>query len=153
MKLRIILSLLLILVTGCAEIDTKQTPSYQEPKAQVQQEVKIKKDVIAPIVEKTVETKSESKAESVSKTVETVVPKVIPKPIEETIKKTEPIDAPAKNTETNCHPSYSGCLKIDAGDYDCVGGSGNGPNYTGKVKVIGSDVFGLDRDKDGWGCE
>lgn len=55
--------------------------------------------------------------------------------------------------ESNCHPSYSGCLKMNAGDYDCAGGSGNGPNYTGKVRVYGSDPFGLDRDNDGWGCE
>jgi len=53
----------------------------------------------------------------------------------------------------NCNPNYSGCLKINAGDYDCARGSGNGPNYTGRVRVIGSDVFGLDRDGDGWGCE
>lgn len=53
----------------------------------------------------------------------------------------------------DCHPSYSGCLKPDAGDYDCTGGSGNGPNYTGKVRVIGYDEFDLDRDEDGWGCE
>lgn len=55
--------------------------------------------------------------------------------------------------DSNCHPSYSGCLKADASDYDCAGGSGNGPYYTGKVRVIGPDVFGLDRDNDGWGCE
>lgn len=53
----------------------------------------------------------------------------------------------------NCHPSYSGCLNPNASDYDCVGGSGNGPYYTGRVRVIGPDVFGLDRDGDGWGCE
>ena len=58
-----------------------------------------------------------------------------------------------KAIEQNCHPSYSGCLKPNASDYDCAGGSGNGPYYTGKVQVIGPDVFGLDRDKDGWGCE
>jgi len=53
----------------------------------------------------------------------------------------------------NCHSSYSGCLRADASDYDCSGGSGNGPYYTGRVRVIGHDVFGLDRDGDGWGCE
>jgi len=59
-----------------------------------------------------------------------------------------------KKNNSKCHPSYSGrCLKINAGDYDCAGGSGNGPNYTGKVRVIGPDEFRLDRDKDGWGCE
>jgi hypothetical protein len=55
--------------------------------------------------------------------------------------------------EERCHPSYSGCLNPDASDYDCAGGSGNGPYYTGTVRVIGPDVFDLDRDGDGWGCE
>lgn len=54
---------------------------------------------------------------------------------------------------SSCHPSYSGCLKMNAGDYDCAGGSGNGPNYTGPVQVYGFDPFDLDRDNDGWGCE
>lgn len=53
----------------------------------------------------------------------------------------------------DCNPNYSGCLKSGAGDYDCASGSGNGPNYTGTVRVIGYDEFGLDRDGDGWGCE
>ena len=57
-------------------------------------------------------------------------------------------------TTSRCHPSYEGaCLKINAGDYDCRGGSGNGPNYTGPVRVVGPDVFGLDRDGDGVGCQ
>lgn len=56
-------------------------------------------------------------------------------------------------TSANCHPSYSGCLRRDAGDYDCAGGSGNGPNFTGRVQVLGFDEFDLDRDGDGWGCE
>lgn len=62
---------------------------------------------------------------------------------------------PTQRTQTNsnCHPSYSGCLRADASDYDCAGGSGNGPYYTGTVRVTGPDVFGLDRDNDGWGCE
>jgi len=60
---------------------------------------------------------------------------------------------PAKPKVENCHPSYSGCLKPNASDYDCAGGSGNGPYYTGTVQVYGPDVFGLDRDNDGWGCE
>lgn len=54
---------------------------------------------------------------------------------------------------SECHPNYSGCLQADASDYDCKGGSGNGPYYTGKVEVYGADPFGLDRDGDGWGCE
>lgn len=54
----------------------------------------------------------------------------------------------------SCHPSYQGaCLNPSASDYDCAGGSGNGPYYTGPVTVVGPDVFGLDRDGDGYGCE
>lgn len=55
----------------------------------------------------------------------------------------------------NCHPSYEGaCLKEGIGDYDCLGGSGNGPNYVrGPVYVVDYDEFGLDRDGDGIGCE
>jgi hypothetical protein len=41
-----------------------------------------------------------------------------------------------------------------ASDVDCAGGSGNGPAYVvGPVKVIGSDIYGLDADHDGFGCE
>jgi len=64
-----------------------------------------------------------------------------------------PITLPEQKSEQKCHPSYSGCLRSDVSDYDCAGGSGNGPYYTGRVRVIGPDVFGLDRDGDGWGCE
>lgn len=59
----------------------------------------------------------------------------------------------SEEPELKCHPSYSGCLNPNASDYDCTGGSGNGPYYTGKVQVIGPDVFRLDGDRDGWGCE
>ena len=34
----------------------------------------------------------------------------------------------------NCTPGYSPCL-TPASDYDCAGGSGNGPGYTGLVYV------------------
>lgn len=55
----------------------------------------------------------------------------------------------------SCHASYQGaCLAIGAGDYDCAGGSGNGPNYiAGPIYVVGWDEFELDRDGDGVACE
>ena len=60
----------------------------------------------------------------------------------------------ADSAKQRCHPSYKlKCLKPNASDYDCIGGSGNGPYYTGLVKVVGPDVFRLDADHDGWGCE
>ncbi len=54
--------------------------------------------------------------------------------------------------EPACHPSYIPCLEI-VSDYDCKGGSGNGPYYTGRVQVIGPDDYDLDRDGDGIGCD
>ena len=83
-------------------------------------------------------------------TVSLVVAKAPPPP-PSTAPPAPPPTAPARN----CHPSYEGdCLKVGIGDYDCAGGSGNGPNYVaGTVRVVGPDEFDLDRDGDGWGCE
>jgi hypothetical protein len=50
-----------------------------------------------------------------------------------------------------CHPSYEPCVP-NVPDVDCAGGSGVGP-LTGQVTVVGPDVYGLDTDGDGVGCE
>lgn len=56
--------------------------------------------------------------------------------------------------QVGCHPSYRGaCIPISASDVDCYGGTGNGPYYVGRVVVVGPDVFDLDRDNDGIGCD
>jgi hypothetical protein len=55
-------------------------------------------------------------------------------------------------TRDGCHPSYDPCVP-SASDVDCLGGSGDGPEHVGTVSVIGPDVYGLDRDGDGVGCE
>jgi hypothetical protein len=83
-------------------------------------------------------------------TISLVVAKAPPPP-----PSTAPPAPPPTAPPQNCHPSYQGeCLKIGIGDYDCAGGSGNGPNYVqGTVRVVGPDEFDLDRDGDGWGCE
>jgi beta-lactam-binding protein with PASTA domain len=62
---------------------------------------------------------------------------------------------PPTTPARNCHPSYEGaCLDPTASDYDCAGGSGNGPKYVqGPVKVRPPDPFDLDADADGLGCE
>jgi hypothetical protein len=50
--------------------------------------------------------------------------------------------------------AYEGeCLDPDAIDYDCEGGSGDGPEYAGLVQVVGDDHYDLDRDGDGIGCD
>jgi hypothetical protein len=57
-------------------------------------------------------------------------------------------------SKRKCDPNYRGaCLKPNVSDYDCAGGSGNGPKYVGRVVVVGSDHYGLDADGDGVGCE
>ena len=62
--------------------------------------------------------------------------------------------APQPKSTTNCDPNYAGaCLDPTSVDYDCAGGNGNGPDYTGPVRSVGSDPFDLDRDHDGIGCE
>jgi hypothetical protein len=60
----------------------------------------------------------------------------------------------ASAADSDCDPNYEGaCLDPSASDYDCEGGSGNGPEYTGTVTVVGEDHFGLDADGNGVGCE
>ena len=65
-----------------------------------------------------------------------------------------PTESVPQTPPPECDPNYSGgCVPI-ASDVDCSGGSGNGPAYVrGPVYVIGSDIYGLDRDNDGIGCE
>jgi len=61
------------------------------------------------------------------------------------------VGSPASAQE--CDPNYDPCVPIDS-DVDCAGGKGNGPSYVrGPVRVIGRDIYGLDRDNDGIGCE
>ena len=55
---------------------------------------------------------------------------------------------------SDCDPNYTGNCVLVASDVDCAGCKGNGPAYvTGPVYVVGTDIYGLDRDKDGVGCE
>jgi hypothetical protein len=62
--------------------------------------------------------------------------------------------SPGSDGSRDCDPNYEGaCLDPDSPDYDCAGGSGNGPDYTGPVRVVGDDPHGLDGDGDGYGCE
>jgi hypothetical protein len=55
---------------------------------------------------------------------------------------------------SSCDSNYSGdCVPV-ASDVDCESGSGNGPAYVaGPVTVVGNDIYGLDRDGNGTGCE
>jgi hypothetical protein len=56
--------------------------------------------------------------------------------------------------DASCDPNYAGkCVPI-ASDVDCAGGGGNGPAYVrGPVRVVGEDIYKLDRDGDGIACD
>lgn len=44
----------------------------------------------------------------------------------------------AASTSRDCDTNYAGaCLDSDAIDYDCEGGSGDGPEYTRLIQVVG----------------
>ena len=84
-------------------------------------------------------------------TISLVVAKAPPPP-----PSTAPPAPPSTAPSRDCHPSYPDvCLRPDASDYDCAGGSGNGPYYAaGPLRVLPPDPFELDgNDNDGWGCE
>jgi hypothetical protein len=78
-------------------------------------------------------------------------PAPAPKPVPKPAPAAKP---PARAATGGCNSNYSPCVPDDPKDVDCRGGSGNGPSYVaGPVRVTGSDVYGLDRDGDGVGCE
>jgi hypothetical protein len=65
-----------------------------------------------------------------------------------------PADESQNSPSEECDPNYAGaCLDPDSSDYDCEGGSGDGPDYTGIVEVVGDDPYDLDRDGDGTACD
>jgi hypothetical protein len=113
----------------------------------------------------TTKTPEDKKSEEPTKTSEpTIAPKTstpkpstpepfTPNPSTAEPKTPEP-STPEPKVEPQCDPNYSGTCVPIASDVDCAGGSGNGPAYVhGPVTVIGRDIYGLDRDGDGIGCE
>ena len=70
--------------------------------------------------------------------------------------KPQPVTKPAPLVQTGgggCDSNYAGACVPIAKDVDCAGGSGDGPAYlSGTARVVGRDVYQLDRDKDGIAC-
>lgn len=65
----------------------------------------------------------------------------------------EPPPEPEPQQADGCDSNYEGgCVPISS-DVDCVGGSGDGPEYVeGPVYVVGDDIYGLDSNNDGSGA-
>lgn len=84
---------------------------------------------------------------------ELVTNTVVRKPVNRLVLQGTRVPQSAPAPTRSCDPNYGGCVPI-AYDVDCAGGSGDGPKYVqGPVKVIGSDIYDLDADGDGWGCD
>ena len=66
----------------------------------------------------------------------------------------QPAPAPVAGSGGGCDANYTGACVPIAADVDCAGGSGNGPAYVqGPVRIVGSDIYDLDRDGDGIACD
>ncbi|WP_421075967.1 MULTISPECIES: G5 domain-containing protein [unclassified Microbacterium] len=66
----------------------------------------------------------------------------------------EPAPPAAPEPGTGCDPNYADACVPVATDVDCAGGGGNGPAYfDGVARIVGSDIYELDRDGDGYACE
>lgn len=77
------------------------------------------------------------------------------KRVNETVTRNPVTEVTAIGTaKTSCDPNYSGACVPIAPDVDCLGGGGDGPAFVaGPVTVIGEDIYGLDGNHDGIGCE
>lgn len=152
MKKILIISIFLfisIIIAGSSEdvsiSDIDNSANVLDSVKQITESVEEETKVDEPeVAEKVVDTKEDIISNNIVEYEEPVI-EFTPEP--------EPVRVSNFTQTQSCHSGYSGCLRSDASDYDCEGGSGDGPYYTGKVKVYGSDPFRLDRDGDGWGCE
>ncbi|MFD1713373.1 G5 domain-containing protein [Amnibacterium flavum] len=65
-----------------------------------------------------------------------------------------PVAAAPEPQGGGCDPNYAdGCVPVSS-DVDCAGGSGDGPAYfSGTARVVGSDIYDLDRDGNGIACQ
>ncbi len=65
-----------------------------------------------------------------------------------------PVAQPVQPANTGCDANYADACVPIASDVDCAWGSGDGPAYfDGVARVVGRDVYDLDRDGDGYACE
>lgn len=61
---------------------------------------------------------------------------------------------PPASEASGCDPNYADACVPVSSDVDCAWGTGDGPAYfDGVARVVGADVYDLDRDNDGYACE
>ena len=79
---------------------------------------------------------------------------LLPPPLPPSSSPPLPPPPPEPQAASQCDANYSGACVPIASEVDCEGGSGNGPAYVrGPVYVVGEDIYDLDADGDGVGCE
>ncbi|WP_245561028.1 G5 domain-containing protein [Agromyces subbeticus] len=65
-----------------------------------------------------------------------------------------PPPPPPGPADNGCDSNYEGACVPVSSDVDCLGGSGDGPGYVdGPVRIVGADIYDLDRDGDGIACD
>ncbi|WP_249354225.1 G5 domain-containing protein [Microbacterium sp. 2FI] len=65
-----------------------------------------------------------------------------------------PPPSPPPAQPAGCDSNYADACVPVASDVDCASGSGNGPAYfDGVARVVGVDIYDLDRNGDGFACE
>lgn len=132
----------LILFIGAVSRDNDESPPATDPA-----------DSLTTSVETTGPVEAEPVEEEPTTSKHRVTKKPRSKPKRTTTQAPAPEPEPAPEPRDNCHPSYEPCVPI-ASDVDCAGGSGNGPAYVqGPIRVVGPDVYDLDRDGDGIACD
>ena len=81
-------------------------------------------------------------------------PPAAPPPPPPSSPKPGPTDPPPPPPSSECDTNYADACVPVASDVDCAGGGGNGPAYfDGIARVVGTDIYQLDRDGDGLACE
>lgn len=132
----------LILFIGAVNRDNDESPPETDPA-----------DSLTTSAETTEPVEAEPVEEEPTTSARGVTKKPRPKPKQTTTQAPAPEPEPAPKPRDNCHPSYEPCVPV-VSDVDCDGGSGNGPAYVqGPIRVVGPDVYDLDRNGDGVACE
>jgi len=135
-----------------------KTPPLEPPSQDLTQETDVSGEALGDETQKTPEPIPTPEPEPEPEP--EIAPTPTPAPITTSKPAQKPKPKPAPKPAPSCEPSYTNvCIPIGSADYDCAGGSGNGPNYIAGPVYVRHDVpnpdpHGLDRGGEyGVGCE